>query len=113
MLFTQPFFVSSKHPINQFIYPLDIPVSIIGNFGECRPNHFHSGIDMRTEAKENAKVHAIADGYVSRIKIGKSGFGNAIFITHPNGYTSLYAHLNKFFPTLQKFVLVKQYDVKS
>jgi len=68
---------------------------------------------MRTEAKENAKVHAIADGYVSRIKIDKSGFGNAIFITHPNGYTSLYAHLNKFFPTLQKFVLVKQYDVKS
>ena len=109
----QLFFPPKKYPSQQFRNPLGIPISLVGNFGECRPNHFHSGIDIRTESKENYPVYAIADGFISKIKIEAGGFGNAIYITHANGYTSLYAHLNKFFPALEKFVREKQYATKS
>ncbi len=64
-----------------------------GNFGELRPNHFHAGFDLKTMQKEGLKVHAVADGYVSRIKISTFGNGKAIYITHPNGFTSVYGHL--------------------
>lgn len=109
----QSFFPAKKYPNQQFRNPLGIPFSLVGNFGECRPNHFHSGIDIRTEGKENYPVYAIADGFVSKIKIEAGGFGNAIYITHANGYTSLYAHLNKFYPALEQFVREKQYATKS
>lgn len=109
----QSFFPAKKYPNQQFRNPLGIPFSLVGNFGECRPNHFHSGIDIRTESKENYPVFAIADGFVSKIKIEAGGFGNAIYITHANGYTSLYAHLNKFYPALEQFVREKQYASKS
>jgi murein DD-endopeptidase MepM/ murein hydrolase activator NlpD len=66
-----------------------------GNFGELRPNHFHSGFDLRTLQREGLAVHSVADGYVSRIKISPFGNGKAIYITHPNGYTSVYCHLQK------------------
>ncbi len=112
-LLSQKFFPPKKYPSNAFRNPLNIPMSLVGNFGECRPNHFHSGIDIRTESKENYPVYAIADGFISQIKIEPGGFGNAIYITHANGYTSLYAHLNKFYPELQQFVQQKQYESKS
>jgi murein DD-endopeptidase MepM/ murein hydrolase activator NlpD len=112
-MLAQFFFPSKTYPTTDFINPLKIPFSLVGNFGECRPNHFHSGIDIRTDGKENLRVHAIADGYVSRIRIDKDGFGNAIFITHKNGFTSLYAHLNKFFPALETFIRQKQYESQS
>lgn len=103
----------SKYPQDFFRNPLDIPISLAGNFGECRPGHFHSGLDIKTLGKENLAVHAAADGYVSRIKIEKGGFGHAIYITHPNGFTTLYAHLNDFNPVLQKFLRKKQYEKQS
>jgi hypothetical protein len=109
----QTFFADKKYPIDDFINPLTIPIELVGNFGECRPNHFHSGIDIRTNSTENLAVQAIADGFVSRVKIDNSGFGNAIFITHANGYTSLYAHLNKFFPALERAVRATQYQTKT
>lgn len=109
----QNFFPSKKYPTQAFRNPLNIPISLVGNFGECRPNHFHSGIDIRTESKENYPVYAVADGFISQVKIEAGGFGNAIYITHANGYTSLYAHLNKFFPELEQFVHQKQYETKS
>lgn len=109
----QSLFPAKKYPGTAFKNPLDIPISLVGNFGECRPNHFHSGIDIRTDGKENLKVHAIGDGFISRVKIEAGGFGNAIYITHGNGYTSLYAHLNKFFPELDQFIRSRQYETKS
>ncbi|HTN45139.1 MAG TPA: M23 family metallopeptidase [Flavipsychrobacter sp.] len=103
----------SKYPQGYFRNPLDIPISLAGNFGECRPNHFHSGLDIKTEGKENHVVRAAADGYVSRMKIEKGGFGHALYITHPNGFTTLYAHLNDFNPALQHFLRQKQYEKQS
>lgn len=104
---------AQKYPQGYFRNPLDIPISLAGNFGECRPNHFHSGIDIKTESKENFRVHAAADGYISRIKIQNGGFGHALYIQHPNGYTTLYAHLNNFAPELQKYLRSEQHRRKS
>jgi hypothetical protein len=104
---------NNNYPQNYFRNPLNIPILLAGNFGECRPGHFHSGIDIRTEGKENLPVFAAADGYISRVKMEPGGFGHGIYITHPNGYTTLYAHLNDFFPALQKFVRKEQYAQKS
>lgn len=104
---------NNNYPQNYFRNPLNIPILLAGNFGECRPGHFHSGIDIRTEGKENLPVFAAADGYISRVKMEPGGFGHGIYITHPNGYTTLYAHLNDFFPALQKWVRQEQYAQKS
>ncbi len=104
---------TTNYPKDYFRNPLDIPILLAGNFGECRPNHFHSGIDIKTEGKENLPVHAAADGYISRIKLESGGFGHAIYITHPNGYTTLYAHLNNFMPKLQDYVKQEQYKNES
>ncbi|MDI9319006.1 MAG: M23 family metallopeptidase [Phycisphaerales bacterium] len=98
------------YPQGYFHNPVNIPILLAGNFGECRSGHFHSGIDIKTEGKENLPVFAAADGYISRVKMEQGGFGHAIYITHPNGYTTLYAHLNDFFPVLQKVVHKAQYE---
>lgn len=111
-IFLIPFFSlaqTNNYPQDYFRNPLDIPIFLAGNFGECRPGHFHSGIDIKTQGKENLQVHAAAAGYISRIKTEKGGFGHAIYITHPNGYTTLYAHLNHFEPKLQKYLRTQQY----
>ena len=100
----------TDYPKDYFRNPLDIPILLAGNFGECRPGHFHSGIDIKTLGEENQPVHAAADGYVSRIKMEKGGFGHGLYITHPNGYTTLYAHLNDFSPAIQKYVREQQYE---
>jgi hypothetical protein len=101
------------YPQQYFRNPLHIPILLAGNFGECRPDHFHSGIDIKTNGRENLPVFAAADGYVSRIKMSPSGFGHALYITHPNGYTTLYAHLNNFLPAIQQFVRVRQYETEN
>jgi murein DD-endopeptidase MepM/ murein hydrolase activator NlpD len=106
-------YAQNNYPTNYFRNPLSIPIYLAGNFGECRPNHFHSGIDIKTLGKENLPVHAAASGYVSRIKLDAVGFGHAIYITHPNGFTTLYAHLNNFEPHLQAFVKAQQYVQKK
>lgn len=109
----QNIFPAKTYPAHAFKNPLSIPFSLVGNFGECRPDHFHSGIDIRTNTKENLEVFAIEDGYIARVKIEAGGFGNAIYINHLSGYTSVYAHLNKFFPELEAYVRQKQYANKS
>ncbi len=103
---------ATAYPQNYFRNPLDIPIFLAGNFGECRPGHFHSGMDIKTLGKEGQPVHAAADGYISRIKMEPGGFGHALYITHPNGYTTLYAHLNDFAPAMQKYVEKEQYAKK-
>lgn len=103
----------TSYPKGYFRNPLDIPISLSGNFGELRPNHYHMGIDIKTAQRENLPVHAAADGYISRIKIEPGGFGRAIYITHPNGFTTLYAHLNNFIPKVESYVKQQQYQLES
>ncbi|ATL46206.1 metalloendopeptidase [Chitinophaga caeni] len=102
-----------NYPKDYFRNPLEIPIMLAGNFGELRPNHFHSGIDIKTQQRENLRVHAAADGYVSRVNISHTGFGHGLYITHPNGYTTVYAHLNEFYPELAEYVKQKQYAQES
>ena len=93
--------------------PLGIPLEVAGSFSEVRSNHFHSGIDFRTGGKEGEPVYAIADGYVSRIKISATGYGKAVYITHPEGYTSVYAHLQKLNPQLDSLLRLQHVKAKS
>lgn len=109
----QPVRPTALYPQHYFICPLKIPILLAGNFGECRPGHFHSGIDIKTKGKENLPVCASASGYISRIKLEKGGFGHALYVTHPNGYTTLYAHLNEFAPQVQRYVHAKQYELQK
>lgn len=106
-------FPDKHYPKGYFRNPLNIPMNLSGNFGELRPNHYHMGLDLKTEKRENLPVHAAADGYIARIKIEPAGFGRAIYINHPNGYTSLYAHLNNFNPALENYVKQQQYRLES
>ena len=87
--------------------------SLAGTFAELRGNHFHSGIDIRTNEKENLEVVSSAEGYVSRINVSTSGFGKALYIQHPNGLTTVYAHLNRFSPEIEAYVRAKQYENKK
>ncbi len=84
--------------------PLDIPLVLSGTFAELRGNHFHSGIDIKTQGRSGLKVLSIADGYVSRIAVNPYGYGNALYIRHPEGYTSVYGHLNAFAPEIEQWV---------
>lgn len=96
-----------------FIAPLKIPLYLSGNFGELRTNHFHSGLDIKTEGVEGKEVVAVADGYVSRIKISTGGYGKTLYLTHSNGYTTVYAHLQKFNPIIEEFIQNYQYKKQS
>lgn len=96
-----------------FRSPLDIPLILAGTFGELRSNHFHSGLDLKTQQREGLPVYAIGPGTVSRIKISHWGYGKALYIAHPNGYTSVYAHLQKFSPEIEAYVKKAQYDQRS
>lgn len=90
--------------------PLNIPLILAGNFAELRPNHFHTGIDIKTNHKEGYRIYSIDTGYVSRINISHWGYGKTIYITHTNGYTSVYAHLRNFPKKIEKFLRKKQFE---
>lgn len=100
-----------RYPQDYFRYPLDLPPSTAGSFAELRPNHFHSGLDFKTNQHTGYPVHAVAEGFVSRIKVQYGGFGLAVYITHPNGYTSVYGHLERVSPELAK--IIKDYQYKN
>jgi murein DD-endopeptidase MepM/ murein hydrolase activator NlpD len=106
-------FQPASYPHDYFRDPLDIPMSLAANFGELRPNHYHMGLDIRTQHRENLPVFAAAEGYVARVQIEPGGFGQAIYIRHPNGYTTVYGHLNQFFPALAVYVSEQQYRRQS
>lgn len=84
--------------------PVDIPIVLSGTFAELRGNHFHGGIDIKTQGRSGLNIYAVADGYVSRIAVSPYGYGNAIYIRHPEGYTSVYGHVNAFSPEIEKWV---------
>lgn len=88
-------------------------MALVANFGEIRPAHWHMGLDVRTQQKVNLPVYASADGYIAHIRVEPGGFGQAIYINHPNGFTTLYAHLNAFFPALQQRIKDEQYKRRS
>jgi len=106
-------FSLSSFSQKEFTNPLDIPMYLSGSFAELRSNHFHSGIDIKTNETIGHPVFAVADGWVSRIKVSPWGFGHAIYITHNNGYTSVYAHLESFNEGLSQLLLDEQYKRKS
>lgn len=93
--------------------PLTIPLILAGNYGELRSSHFHAGLDIKTNQQEGLPVLAAENGYISRIKISLGGYGKSLYITHPNGYTTVYAHLQKFDSEIEAYVKKRQYDKKS
>lgn len=102
-----------KFPKDAFRSPLDIPLILAGTFGELRSNHFHAGIDIKTQQRQGLPIYAIGDGTVTRIKVSHWGYGKALYVAHPNGYTSVYAHLQKFSPAIEDFVKNTQYQKRS
>ena len=106
-------FSQENYPQNDFISPLDIPLFLSGTFGELRSNHFHSGLDFRTQSKTGFNVYATGEGYISRIKISTFGYGKALYITHPNGYTSVYGHLLKTTPKIDAYLKEQHYKEQS
>ncbi len=106
-------FHKKDYPQGYFIWPVGAKKALAANFGELRPNHFHMGLDCKTDQKENLPIYAAADGYIAKVKIEPYGFGRAIYINHPNGLTTLYAHLNDFYPELERYVTEQQYKLKE
>ena len=108
------FSASSQHlePIDRNYYaaPLKIPFFLSGNFAELRPNHFHAGIDIKTQGKTGLPVYAAAEGYIARITISPSGYGNVMYINHPNGTTTVYGHLDRFAPPIEEYIRKIQYE---
>ena len=96
-------FAQNTYPSDCFRCPIDATLFLAGNFGEIRPNHLHAGFDIKTNNREGMPVYAAADGYISRIKISPYGYGKALYIDHPNGYTTVYAHLQSFHGTIGDF----------
>lgn len=113
LLFSTAIFAQNQYPKDYFKSPLDIPLNLAGDFGELRSNHFHTGLDFKTQQKEGFNVYASADGYVSRIKISSYGYGKAIYITHPNGFTTVYGHLSKASPTIDAYIKATHYKEQS
>ena len=113
IIFSQLAFSQSPYPQDYFRSPLDVTVVLSGTFAELRSNHFHSGLDIKTQQRTGLKVYTAAEGYVSRIKVSHYGYGKALYITHPNGYVSVYAHLSEFSPRIQKYIKTCQYDKES
>jgi hypothetical protein len=98
-----------EYPKDYFGPPIDIPFLLAGNYGEPRASHFHMGMDIRTNEKEGMPVHALADGYVSRIGVSPYGYGNALYITYPNGFTSVFGHLQRYNEAITAIVRKEQY----
>jgi hypothetical protein len=104
---------ADEYPRDYFRSPIGIPIVLSGTFAELRSNHFHSGLDIKTNAKPGYRVYAAADGHISRIKVSPTGFGNALYVRHPNGFTTVYAHLQSFSAEVKDYVKDQQYRARS
>ena len=105
---------TSKYPQGDFVSPVNRQMKLSGTFGELRTNHFHGGLDVKSLYQVSGDpIYAAGGGYISKIKVDESGYGNSISIEHPNGYTTLYAHLDKFVPEIENYVKEQQYMLKS
>lgn len=113
LLLSSSVYSQSEYPQDYFRNPLDIPIVLSGTFAELRPSHFHGGLDIKTQSKEGLRVYTAAEGYISRIKVSHFGYGKALYVTHPNGYTTVYGHLQKFSKRLEDYIKYCQYDQES
>lgn len=115
LLYTSLYNVNAQetYPTDVFRSPLDIPLILSGTFGELRSNHFHSGIDIKTQQREGLPVYGIGDGTITRLKVSMWGYGKVLYVAHPNGYTSVYGHLQKFSPKIEAYIKMIQYQKKS
>ena len=112
-LFSLSFVSQQEYNSYDFRSPLGIPLLLSGNFAELRSNHFHTGVDVKTNGTSGYRIYAVDSGYVSRINISHWGYGKAIYIDHPNGYTSVYGHLSKFSEKIEKLIKAAQYKYQS
>jgi hypothetical protein len=101
------------YPQDYFTSPLDVPLNLAGNFGELRTNHFHAGLDIKTQQQEGLKIYSVAEGYISRIKVSPFGYGYCLYVTHPNGYTSVYGHMLRYSEKIDKYTKNEQYKLQS
>ena len=109
-----PEVVIASYPKDYFQSPVSSSIRLSGTFGELRPDHFHSGIDIKSATgRVGQPILAAADGFVDRVKVQASGYGNVLYVKHPNGYTTLYAHLDRFSPEIEKYVRENQYGKES
>ncbi len=102
-----------EYPENYFRSPVDFRILLSGTFGELRAGHFHSGMDIKTGGVSGKNIYAVADGYISRVKVSATGFGKTLYVTHPNGYVSVYAHLSRFNEVIATYVKEKHYKYES
>ena len=113
ILFIAYYVIAQTIAAQDFIFPMDLrPVYLSANFGELRPNHFHSGLDMKTDKVEGKVVRAVDSGFVSRIQVTPTGYGHVLYVDHPCGYTTVYAHLKAFDPRIDSIVKAYQYEKK-
>lgn len=110
--FVHPAPAQHAYPKGYFMFPIKPGQKnlLAGNMGELRPDHFHAGLDIKTGGKEGLPVYAAADGYVSRIKVTRRGYGNALYITHPNGLVTVYGHLKSYSPAIAAYLKARQYE---
>jgi hypothetical protein len=122
MIFTRLFFITilflntlngNQKDNSIFISPVKIPILLSANFGELRIDHFHSGIDIKTQGVTGQEVVAAASGYIYRISVSPGGFGNALYVSHFSGFSTVYGHLDKFAPEIEEYVKSQQYAKKS
>lgn len=113
LLISRAVIAQTTYPKDYFQAPLDIQMQLSGNFGELRPNHFHAGFDFKTLQREGLEVRAAADGYISRIKISPFGNGKAIYINHPNGFTTVYCHLQTGAGEIENYIKKTHYKDQS
>lgn len=113
ILICQQSFSQSQYDSIRFESPVDIPIVLAGNFAELRTNHFHTGLDIKTQGVEGKNIYSVEEGYVSRIKISHWGYGKILYITHPNGYTTAYAHLKSFNDAITNYVRAYQYEFQT
>lgn len=105
-------YAQQNYPQNYYTFPIKPGQRnyLSGKMGELRSNHFHGGLDIKTEGREGLKVHATADGYIYRIKVSSYGYGKVLYMQHPNGQKSVYAHLQQFDQKIEDYVLKQQYQ---
>jgi len=113
LLTFQQYYSQVAYDKTDFVSPMHIPLILSGNFAELRSNHFHTGLDIKTKGSEGYRIYAVDSGYVSRINISHWGYGRAIYVSHPNGYTSVYAHLSKFPEKIEKYLRKKQFEKET
>ncbi len=113
ILITTGIFAQAPDSTGYFASPLDVNLVLSGTFGELRSNHFHSGLDIKTQQREGLNVLASASGFISRINVATYGYGKALYVQHPNGFTTVYGHLKKFSPEIEAYIKKIQYAKES